>query len=96
MAEAMGGAGQEVEELRRCLEVLARPCPGEEAAERGPGETAPHERALEVLAELCESLDNATGGSWGGGGVFGARGLWAGELRGGGGFWGFWSHRAGS
>ncbi|XP_046793619.1 hsp70-binding protein 1 [Gallus gallus] len=60
VAEAMGGAGQEVEELRRCLEVLARPCPGEEAAERGPGETAPHERALEVLAELCESLDNAT------------------------------------
>ncbi|XP_042749311.1 hsp70-binding protein 1 [Lagopus leucura] len=60
VAEALGGTGQEVEELRRCLEVLARPCPGEEAAERGPGETASHERALEVLAELCESLDNAT------------------------------------
>ena len=65
VAEALGGTGQEVEELRRCLEVLARPCPGEEAAERGPGETASHERALEVLAELCESLDNATGGAYG-------------------------------
>ncbi|XP_003214004.2 hsp70-binding protein 1 [Meleagris gallopavo] len=60
VAEALGGTGQEIEELRRCLEVLARPCPGEEAAERGPGETASHERALEILAELCESLDNAT------------------------------------
>ncbi|GAB0202120.1 hsp70-binding protein 1 [Grus japonensis] len=60
VAEALGGAGGAQEELRRCLGVLAGPCPGEEAAERGRGETGPHERALEALAELCESLDNAT------------------------------------
>lgn len=59
VAEALGGTGQEVEELRRCLGVLSSPCPGEEAAERGPGDTGAHEQALEVLAELCESLDNA-------------------------------------
>lgn len=60
VAEALGGAGGAQEELRRCLGVLAGPCPGEEAAERGQGETGPHEQALELLADLCESLDNAT------------------------------------
>uniref|UniRef100_A0A8C3Y0L8 Uncharacterized protein n=1 Tax=Catharus ustulatus TaxID=91951 RepID=A0A8C3Y0L8_CATUS len=54
------GAGGDRGELQRCLAVLAEPCPGEEAAERGPGDTAAHEQALEELAELCESLDNAT------------------------------------
>uniref|UniRef100_A0A8C3U7R1 Uncharacterized protein n=1 Tax=Catharus ustulatus TaxID=91951 RepID=A0A8C3U7R1_CATUS len=53
-------AGGDRGELQRCLAVLAEPCPGEEAAERGPGDTAAHEQALEELAELCESLDNAT------------------------------------
>ncbi|XP_074990984.1 LOW QUALITY PROTEIN: hsp70-binding protein 1 [Calonectris borealis] len=60
VAEALGGPGGAQEQLRRCLGVLAGPCPGEEAAERGRGETGPHEQALELLAELCESLDNAT------------------------------------
>ncbi|OXB51834.1 hypothetical protein ASZ78_005308, partial [Callipepla squamata] len=56
MSEALGSSGREVEELRRCLELLAHPCPvGDE-----DGEPTPHERALEVLAELCESLDNAS------------------------------------
>lgn len=60
VSEALGGAGGARGELQRCLGVLAGPCPGEEAAERGPGDTAAHERALDELGELCESLDNAT------------------------------------
>ncbi|NXV05298.1 HPBP1 protein, partial [Cettia cetti] len=60
VAEALGSTGGSRAELQRCLRVLARPCPGEEAAERGPGDTGEHERALEELGELCESLDNAT------------------------------------
>ncbi|XP_066065147.1 hsp70-binding protein 1 isoform X1 [Chamaea fasciata] len=60
VTEALGSTGGSRAELQRCLRVLARPCPGEEAAERGPGDTGEHERALEELAELCESLDNAT------------------------------------
>ncbi|XP_062370199.1 hsp70-binding protein 1, partial [Cinclus cinclus] len=60
VSEALGSAGGDRGELQRCLAILAQPCPGEEAAERGPGDTGAHEQALEELAELCESLDNAT------------------------------------
>lgn len=60
MSEALGNTGGDHGELQRCLAVLAQPCPGEEAAERGPGDTEAHEQALDELAELCESLDNAT------------------------------------
>ncbi|OXB51890.1 UNVERIFIED_CONTAM: hypothetical protein H355_001314, partial [Colinus virginianus] len=56
MSEAVGSSGTDVEELRRCLELLTHPCPAGDEEE----EPTPHERALEVLAELCESLDNAT------------------------------------
>lgn len=60
VSEALGGPGGARGQLQRCLGVLAEPCPGEEVAERGPGETKEHERALEELEELCENLDNAT------------------------------------
>ncbi|NXI16443.1 HPBP1 protein, partial [Irena cyanogastra] len=61
LSEAVSGPGAARAELRRCLRVLAGPCPGEAAAERGPGDTGGHEGALAELAELCESLDVATG-----------------------------------
>ncbi|XP_014749575.1 PREDICTED: hsp70-binding protein 1 [Sturnus vulgaris] len=57
VSEALGNTGGDHGELQRCLAVLAQPCPGEEAAERGPGDTEAHEQALDELAELCESLD---------------------------------------
>ncbi|NXF84420.1 HPBP1 protein, partial [Sclerurus mexicanus] len=60
VSQALGEPGGARGELRRCLGVLAGPCPGEEAAERGQGDTGAHEQALDELAELCESLDNAT------------------------------------
>ncbi|XP_057281302.1 hsp70-binding protein 1, partial [Pezoporus wallicus] len=60
VAEAMGGTGGELEELRRCLDVLGGPYPEEEEPGGGPGGPGAHEQALEELAELCESLDNAT------------------------------------
>lgn len=60
VAEAMGGTGGALEELRRCLDVLGEPYPEAEEPGGGPGGTGAHEQALEVLAELCESLDNAT------------------------------------
>ncbi|XP_074387755.1 hsp70-binding protein 1-like [Zonotrichia albicollis] len=49
--------------LQRCLRLLAGPCPGEAAPERGLGDTGGHEGALEELCDLCESLDNANGQS---------------------------------
>ncbi|KAM4879815.1 hsp70-binding protein 1 isoform 2-T2 [Sylvia borin] len=60
VAQALASPGVPRARLQRCLRVLGRPCPGEEAAERGPGDTEEHERALEELRELCESLDIAT------------------------------------
>nr|XP_041568952.1 hsp70-binding protein 1 [Taeniopygia guttata] len=60
VSEALSGPAAVRARLQRCLRLLARPCPGEAAAERGLGDTAGHEAALAELAELCESLDNAT------------------------------------
>ncbi|NWY92741.1 HPBP1 protein, partial [Loxia curvirostra] len=60
VSQALAGPGAAHAELQRCLRVLAGPCPGEAAPERGLGDTGGHEGALAELAELCESLDNAT------------------------------------
>ncbi|XP_071277067.1 hsp70-binding protein 1 isoform X8 [Agelaius tricolor] len=59
VSEALSGSGSIRAQLQRCLRVLAGPCPGEAAPERGLGDTGGHEGALEELAELCESLDCA-------------------------------------
>ncbi|XP_068785296.1 hsp70-binding protein 1 [Struthio camelus] len=53
VAAALGGVGGESEQLRRCLRLLREP-QAEAEAESSP------EHVLELLAELCESLDNAT------------------------------------
>lgn len=56
------GQMDEVEQMKRCLEVLCR----DECKERGSEEEEEEEEdereeALEMLSELCENLDNARG-----------------------------------
>ncbi|KTF82658.1 hypothetical protein cypCar_00047150 [Cyprinus carpio] len=53
LAEVCKGQMDEVEQMKRCLEVLCR----DECKERGSKEEG--EEALEMLSELCENLDNA-------------------------------------
>ncbi|OWK49474.1 Hsp70-binding protein 1 [Lonchura striata] len=60
VSQALAGPGAARAELQRCLRLLAQPCPGPAAAESGRGDSGGHEEALAELAELCESLDNAT------------------------------------
>uniref|UniRef100_A0A8C1SS68 HSPA (heat shock 70kDa) binding protein, cytoplasmic cochaperone 1 n=1 Tax=Cyprinus carpio TaxID=7962 RepID=A0A8C1SS68_CYPCA len=55
LAEVCKGQMDEVEQMKRCLEVLCR----DECKERGSKEEG--EEALEMLSELCENLDNARG-----------------------------------
>ncbi|XP_064557383.1 hsp70-binding protein 1, partial [Zonotrichia leucophrys gambelii] len=62
LSQAISGPGSVRAELQRCLRLLAGPCPGEAAPERGLGDTGGHEGALEELCDLCESLDSANGG----------------------------------
>ncbi|XP_025048245.1 hsp70-binding protein 1 [Alligator sinensis] len=62
MAEAFKGQLEEVEQMKECLRVLeVQPPSGEdgESSEHGLDDPSRQERALELLAELCENLDNA-------------------------------------
>ncbi|XP_058037208.1 hsp70-binding protein 1 [Ahaetulla prasina] len=62
MVEAFRGQMDEVEQMKECLRILEELSPG---AERGESSEETHsdldrrENALDVLAELCENLDNA-------------------------------------
>ncbi|XP_032093029.1 hsp70-binding protein 1 isoform X2 [Thamnophis elegans] len=62
MVEAFRGQMDEVEQMKECLRILEELSPG---AERGESSEETHsdldqrENALNVLAELCENLDNA-------------------------------------
>ncbi|XP_015665745.1 hsp70-binding protein 1 [Protobothrops mucrosquamatus] len=62
MVEAFRGQMDEVEQMKECLRILEVSSPG---AERGESSEETHsdlerrESALDVLAELCENLDNA-------------------------------------
>uniref|UniRef100_A0A670ZIB0 Hsp70-binding protein 1 n=1 Tax=Pseudonaja textilis TaxID=8673 RepID=A0A670ZIB0_PSETE len=62
MVEAFRGQMDEVEQMKECLRILEELSPG---AERGESSEEMHsdldrrESALDVLAELCENLDNA-------------------------------------
>lgn len=64
MVEAFRGQMDEVERMKECLRILEVLSPG---AERGESSEETHsdlerrESALDVLAELCENLDNAAG-----------------------------------
>lgn len=62
MAQAFRGQLEEVEQMKECLRVLEAVSPGGEGGETSePAEGDPSRQAsaLELLAELCENLDNA-------------------------------------
>uniref|UniRef100_A0A8C3IEI2 Hsp70-binding protein 1 n=2 Tax=Chrysemys picta bellii TaxID=8478 RepID=A0A8C3IEI2_CHRPI len=62
MAQAFRGQLEEVEQMKECLRVLEAVSPGGDGGETSePAEGDPSRQAstLELLAELCENLDNA-------------------------------------
>nr|XP_056719996.1 hsp70-binding protein 1 [Euleptes europaea] len=62
MVETFGGQQDEVEQMKACLRVLEAATPGtgsQESLEEAHSDRANREEALDVLAELCENLDNA-------------------------------------
>ncbi|KAJ7313951.1 hypothetical protein JRQ81_005781 [Phrynocephalus forsythii] len=58
MAEAFRGQMDEVEQMKECLHLLEASSPGAEHGESSE-DLERREGALDVLAELCENLDNA-------------------------------------
>ncbi|KAM3822502.1 hsp70-binding protein 1 isoform 3-T3 [Vipera latastei] len=62
MVEAFRGQMDEVERMKECLRILEVLSPGAErgeSSEETPSDLERRESALDVLAELCENLDNA-------------------------------------
>lgn len=59
LADVCKGQMDEVEQMKRCLEVLGRDECKERGSEKDVEEEDEREEALEVLSELCENLDNA-------------------------------------
>ncbi|XP_075773717.1 hsp70-binding protein 1 isoform X2 [Pelodiscus sinensis] len=62
MAQAFRGQLEEVEQMKECLRVLEAMSPGGdggESSEPAEGDPSRQASALELLAELCENLDNA-------------------------------------
>uniref|UniRef100_A0A6J0TJ92 Hsp70-binding protein 1 n=1 Tax=Pogona vitticeps TaxID=103695 RepID=A0A6J0TJ92_9SAUR len=62
MAEAFQGQMDEVEQMKECLQLLEASSPGVEhgeSSEEAHSDLERREAALDLLAELCENLDNA-------------------------------------
>ncbi|XP_051995713.1 hsp70-binding protein 1-like isoform X1 [Xyrauchen texanus] len=59
LAEVCKGQMDEVEQMKRCLQVLNRDECRERGSEEEEDEEDEREEALEMLSELCENLDNA-------------------------------------
>ncbi|XP_015276257.1 PREDICTED: hsp70-binding protein 1 isoform X2 [Gekko japonicus] len=62
MVEAFRGQVDEIEQMKECLRVLEATTPGtgsQESLEDAHSDRANREEALDLLAELCENLDNA-------------------------------------
>ncbi|XP_060111859.1 hsp70-binding protein 1 [Heteronotia binoei] len=62
MVEAFRGQVDEVEQMKECLRVLEAVTPGtgsQESLEEAHSDRVNREEALDLLAELCENLDNA-------------------------------------
>lgn len=64
MVEAFQGQQDEIEQMKECLRILDVATPGTEHAEsleEARSDLEQREGALDILAELCENLDNAAG-----------------------------------
>lgn len=61
MSAAFRGQREEVEQMKNCLRVLTQPTPSLAAEAELASDQQEREGALELLADLCENMDNAAG-----------------------------------
>ncbi|XP_047567769.1 hsp70-binding protein 1 isoform X3 [Lutra lutra] len=61
MSAAFRGQREEVEQMKSCLRVLSQPTPSLAAEAELASDQQEREGALELLADLCENMDNAAG-----------------------------------
>ncbi|KAF3815015.1 hypothetical protein GH733_017291 [Mirounga leonina] len=61
MSAAFRGQQEEVEQMKNCLRVLSQPTPSLAAEADLAADQQEREGALELLADLCENMDNAAG-----------------------------------
>ncbi|XP_022347606.1 hsp70-binding protein 1 isoform X2 [Enhydra lutris kenyoni] len=59
MSAAFRGQREEVEQMKSCLRVLSQPTPSLAAEAELASDQQEREGALELLADLCENMDNA-------------------------------------
>lgn len=61
MSAAFRGQREEVEQMKSCLRVLSQPTPPTAGEAEMANDQQEREGALELLADLCENMDNAAG-----------------------------------
>ena len=61
MSAAFRGQREEVEQMKNCLRVLSQPTPSSAGEAELAADQQEREGALELLADLCENMDNAAG-----------------------------------
>ena len=61
MSAAFRGQREEVEQMKSCLRVLSQPTPPTAGEAELATDQQEREGALELLADLCENMDNAAG-----------------------------------
>ena len=64
MSAACRGQREEVEQMKNCLRVLSQPVPSPAGEADLAIDQQEREAALELLADLCENMDNAAGTAW--------------------------------
>lgn len=64
MSAAFRGQQEEVEQMKNCLRVLSQPTPTSAGEAELAADQQEREGALELLADLCENMDNAAGRPW--------------------------------
>lgn len=61
MSAAFRGQREEVEQMKNCLRVLSQPTTPSAGEAELAADQQEREGALELLADLCENMDNAAG-----------------------------------